>query len=371
MKTLPRILVTGASGKTGRATAMALLARTDVQTRVLVRRDDSRARALRDAGAEVVIGDMGDPRDMHRALVDVQRAYFLAPVNNNSLDFALNFAIAAESAGLEHVVALSQWLASPNHPSVMTRRTWQIDRLLAWIPGVKHTLINVGWFADNYMPMLSMAAQLGVFPLASGAETSPPISNEDIGRVVAGVLANPAPYVGRTLRPTGPASLSAQQIADAFATVLGRPVRHVNASPQMLGKTLSVLMPDRFMQAQVLSYMRDYREGAFALGGPTDVVMEVTGQPAEEFTAIVRRYAAADPTARRSVANTLRTLAIGVRIALTPALDVERWHKENGVHFLANAETCMDAQDWRKSHAAPYAFAVAHQDAPVQLRIPA
>jgi NAD(P)H dehydrogenase (quinone) len=368
--TLPRILVTGATGKTGRATVASLLERDDVQVRALVRRDDERAHALREAGAEVVIGDMGDLRDLRRALSNVQRAYFLAPVGNHSLDYALNFAIAAEETGLEHVVVLSQWLASPSHGSVLTRRTWLIDRLLSWIPGVEHTVINVGWFADNYMPMLGMAAQLGVFPLASGAGTSPPISNEDIGRVVAGVLANPKPYAGRTLRPTGPASLSAPQIADAFATVLGRPVRHVDASDQMLNKTLSVLQDDRFAQVQILHYMRDYRQGAFGMGGPTDVVQEVTGQPAEDFVTIARRYAAADPMAKRTLGNTLTVLFNGVRIALTSPLDTQRWARENGLPSLARTEDCVDATEWTASHATPQAFSVHGPDAPVSLPAP-
>jgi NAD(P)H dehydrogenase (quinone) len=369
--TLPRILVTGATGKTGGATASSLLERNDVLTRALVRKDDVRAQALRDAGAEVVIGDLSDIRDVRRALRDVQRAYFMAPPTNHSLDHALNFAIAAEEAQLEHVAALGQWLSSPSHGSVHTRRTWQIDRLLSWIPGVEHTVINVGWFADNYMPMLGMAAQLGVFPLASGTGTSPPISNEDIGRVVAGVLANPKPYAGRTLRPTGPESLSAPQIADAFALVLDRPVRHIDASDQMLNKTLGVLHNDRFGHAQILNYMRDYRHGAFAVGGPTDVVQDVTGQPAEDFVSIVRRYAASDPMAKRSLGNTLRVLVNGVRIAMTAPMDVERWERDHGVPRISHAEECLDTSEWTESHAAPHAFSVRGPDAPRPLVSPA
>lgn len=40
---------------------------------------------------EVVIGDMADVRDMRRAMLDVQRAYFVAPLTNNSLDHAMRW----------------------------------------------------------------------------------------------------------------------------------------------------------------------------------------------------------------------------------------------------------------------------------------
>lgn len=363
MTTSPRILITGANGKTGRATLMALLKQPEVQIRALVRKDDLRARALAEAGAEVVIGNMADVRDMRRAMLDVQRAYFVAPLTNNSLDHAMNFAVAAEEARLEHVVAISQWLASPAHASVLTRRAWLIDRLMAWLPGIEHTLINVGWFADNYMTSIGVAAQLGILPLPVGSATNAPISNEDIGRVIAGVLVDPSTYGGRTLRPTGPEFLSPEQIADAFATVLGRKVRYLAADDRMFNKTLSAMMPDRFAQAQVVSYMHEYRRGSFAVGGLTDVVQEVTGRPAEDFTSILRRYAASDPLARRSVANTLRVLAGMVRIMVASPLNIGRWEAQQGMARISDPEDCVDSSEWTRTHSVPNAFSVPAGDA--------
>ena len=58
------------------------------------------------------------------------------------------------------------------------------------------------------MSMLGTAAQMGMLPLPLSDGSTAPISNEDIGRVVAGVLANPTPYAGRTLRPTRPEILT-------------------------------------------------------------------------------------------------------------------------------------------------------------------
>src|SRR4051794_23044617 len=98
----PRILVTGASGRTASAAALELLQR-GFPVRALVRRLDERAEALRSAGAEVVVGNMLDFRDLERALVDVQRAYHAAPFAPSLLHGTMLFAIAAEQAKLEVV----------------------------------------------------------------------------------------------------------------------------------------------------------------------------------------------------------------------------------------------------------------------------
>ena len=84
-----RILITGAGGKTGMAAALALLEEQHT-VRALVRRDDQRAQRLRDAGAEVVVVNMGDFGDMRDALRDVQRAYFCAPMAPNALHFGIS-----------------------------------------------------------------------------------------------------------------------------------------------------------------------------------------------------------------------------------------------------------------------------------------
>ena len=362
MSTSPRILVTGAAGRTGSAVVRALLPHADVLVRAMVRSDDARAHRLRADGAEVVTGNFNDVRDLRRAMEGVQRAYFVAPISGSSLDHGLNFAVAAVDARLEHVVALGQWLSSPRHPTVGTRRTWLTDRLLAWMPGVDATLINVGWFADNYMPMLGVAAQLGVFPFPLGRGVTAPIANEDIGRVVAAVLAAPGPYAGRALRPTGPELLSPAEIAAAMGEVLGRRVRYVDISDRLFLKALrATRLASPFLQAHLVHYVREYRRGSFELGAPTDVVREVTGRPAEDFTSTVRRYVAADPATRRTVGNTVRAIRDLARIAVTPPLNVARWERQQHMPEIQDPEDSVDAAEWHRTHARPNAFGVSRR----------
>jgi hypothetical protein len=81
------------------------------------------------------------------------------------------FAAAARETGLEQIVGLSQWLAGPNHPALLTRQSWLIDRMFAALRNIAHTVIAPGFFADSpYLEMMPFAAHLGVFPLPVAGE---------------------------------------------------------------------------------------------------------------------------------------------------------------------------------------------------------
>ena len=169
-----RVLVTGAAGKIGGAVATQLLQRC-VPTRALVHRDDARSARLRALGAEVVVADMLDIQQVAAAVDGVDRLFFNPPYHPYALDSAVSFAVAARRTGLEAVVALGQWLASPEHPSLMTRHAWLIDKLFELLPDTAHVAVDPGFFADNYFQVLPMAAQLGRLPIPWGpAAMRPP-----------------------------------------------------------------------------------------------------------------------------------------------------------------------------------------------------
>lgn len=317
----------------------------------MVRREDGRADRLRDLGAEVVLGNLDDIRQLRVAMGNVQRAYFVAPWSTNSLDHGLNFAIAAGEAKLEHVVVLGQWLSSASHPSIATRRTWLTDQFMSWIPEVTHTLINVGWFADNTMPMLGMAAQLGLLPFPLGTGANAPVSNEDIGRVVAGVLATPQPYIGMSLRPTGPEVLTPAGIARVYSDVLERPVKHMDISMTMFSKALRALgLVEPLLATQLLLYVNEYQRGAFETGGATDVVAQVTGRAAEDFATITQRYVDADSFTRRTFTNKMKAFLMMARIAFTRPYDARSLQLASGLPLLATPDYCDADASWKRTH---------------------
>jgi NAD(P)H dehydrogenase (quinone) len=287
-----RVLVTGATGKIGGAVAAQLLEK-GVPTRALVHRTDARSDRLRAMGAEVAVADMLDIQQVTAAMDGVNRLFFNPPYHPYALDSAVAFAVAGHRAGVEAVVALGQWLASPEHPSLMTRHHWLIDKLFALLPDTAHIAGDPGFFADNYLQFVPFAVQLGVLPVPTGGRRNAPPSNEDIARVAVGVLLDPHRHDGRAYRPTGPKLLSGADMADAVGEALGRRVRHIDSPPAMSVRAVRVfakqLGADLFYESGFRHFLPENALGTWEIGGPTTHVRDVAGVEPEDFLNLIGR----------------------------------------------------------------------------------
>lgn len=356
MSSNPKILVTSAGGKTGLPVTFQLLEK-GYPVRAILRRRDSRAELLERAGAEVFIGDQYVLSDMRKAMQGVQRAYQCAPTAPNGLHFNAVFTVAANEARLEHVVTLGQWLSAVDHPSLFTREVYLSDALIRLSPATTVTSVNPGWFADNYLMVIDMAAHLGLFtmPLGEGdTQKNAPPSNEDIAGVAVAALTDPDRHAGQSYRPTGPELLSPNDIAGAMGRALGRKVRYMDISEKMMTKALRALPPSNYSEAavsQLAIYAEEYRRGAFAVNAPTNDVQQIGGRVPENFESIVRRLVATRPDLRRSLAGTVRATFGFMKIALTPALDLNRVQSDRDYVRLATPLFSQDTPEWLQTHA--------------------
>jgi NAD(P)H dehydrogenase (quinone) len=347
--TKPRILVTGATGKTGSVVVTELL-KAGYPVRGMVRREDGRSARLRAQGAEIAVAEMSDVERIADALNDVQRAYYCPPFDPYMIQGAAAFAVAAKEAQLEHIVSLTQWLASPSHPSLMTRQLWLADRLFSMTPGVAHTIVNPGFFADAYLATIGFAAHLGIFPWIYGNSRNAPPSNEDIARVAVAALRDPARHDGKSYRPTGPELLGAEDMARAIGRAVGRSVRVVPTPAWMFLKTARMGGYPIDLINGVRYYILDHKRGAFELGAPTTDVLEVTGRPAEDFEMIARRYAAL-PRNQRTLGNRLRQFAEFMMTPFSPGLNLDRYERELRCPFPSEPQFASESNVWRGEHA--------------------
>jgi uncharacterized protein YbjT (DUF2867 family) len=283
----PRIIVTGATGKTG-SVVVSELRNAGYPVRAMVHREDARSARLKAQGAEIAVADMSDVERVADALKDVQRAYYCPPFDPYMIQGAAAFAVAAKEAHVEHIVSLTQWLASPSHPSLMTRQLWLVDRLFSMIPGVAHTIVRPGFFADAYLTTIGLA-------------------------------------VGRSVR------------------VVPTPTWLFMKTARMGGLPIDLMSGVRY-------YIDDHKRGTFELGAPTTDVLDVTGRPAEEFETIARRHAAL-PRNQRTFGNWLREFVQFMLAPLSPGFNFDRYDRELRRPFPSRTQFAPDSKVWRREHA--------------------
>jgi uncharacterized protein YbjT (DUF2867 family) len=228
------ILVTGAAGAVGsigRNLTEMLLAKGH-KVRALVRREDERAEALRQLGAEVMQGDLTDLTAMHHAIEGCARIYFGMSVSADYLTATVNTAAVARHHGVEAFVNMSQMTVtqmsitestdSPQH-----KLHWLAEQALSWsglpVVTMRPTVFLDGFFRIFAAPSLRDADELAL-PMGRG-KTSP-ISAVDVARAVSVVLDDPAPHVGEIYNLTGFESADLEHYARIFSEALGRTIRY-------------------------------------------------------------------------------------------------------------------------------------------------
>jgi NAD(P)H dehydrogenase (quinone) len=344
----PRIIVTGATGKTGSVVVSELL-KAGYPVRAMVRREDDRSARLKAQGAEIAVADMSDVERLSDALRDVQSAYYCPPLDPYMIQGAVAFTVAAKEAQLEHIVGLTQWLSSPSHPSLMTRQHWLVGRLFSMTPGLAHTIVNPGFFADSYLVPIGLASHLGLFPWMYGKSRNAPPSNEDIARVAVAALKNPARHAGKSYRPTGPELLGAEDMASAIGRATGRPVRIVPTPTWLFMKAARMAGMSIDLMSNLRYYIDDHKRGAFELGAPTPDVLDVTGRSPEDFETIARRYAA-QPRNQRTLGNWVREFAQFMIAPLSPGFNFDRYDRELRRPFPSEPRFAPGSEIWWREH---------------------
>ena len=350
--TKPTILVTGATGKTGSA-VVAQLRERHWPVRAVVRSRDVRSERLEQLGAEIAVADIFDYDALRAAMAGTSRGYFCPPFHPHMLQSAVIFALAARDSNLESIVGLTQWLASPAHPSHSTRQHWLADRLFALLPDVGLTIVNPGLFADSpYLALMRYAALLGVFPMpAAGKSRNAPPSTDDIARVSVAALIDPVNHAGRIYRPTGPELLSLDDMVEIIGDVLGRRIRHVPVPLWMFSKAARMDGYDPFSLVAFGHYMHELNTGTFAFGAPTSDVLAATGREPESFETIARRHAAL-PQAQRTFTNVAQALADFMSVPFQPGLDPQRYAAQLRLPLAPAPLYDQESERWKLEHRA-------------------
>ncbi|MEV0704126.1 NmrA family NAD(P)-binding protein [Saccharopolyspora sp. NPDC050389] len=238
------VLVSGATGKQGGATARALLA-AGVPVRALVRDPSTdRAKAVEALGAELVTGDLHDRDSVIRA-AEGARAVFsvqMPGMTAEGPDFAgevaqgVNLIEAALAAGVPQFVHTSvtgagQHTETPGwaegrwasmEPTLGAKAAIQ-DRVHA--AGFRHwTLLKPGFFMENFLPSMAFlfprGIEGGLVSVLNPETRLSLVAVDDIGRAAAAAIAAPERFDGVELELASD-YLSMTEIAEALSRALG------------------------------------------------------------------------------------------------------------------------------------------------------
>lgn len=149
------ILVTGATGQQGGAVASRLLSK-GYKVRAMTRKPESgKAKALAAQGAEIVRGDLDDPKSLERALEDVWGAFAVQNTWESGVareeEQGKRFAELARQAGVQHFVYSSVGSAHRNTGIPHFDNKWRIEGTVRALRFPSHTILRPVFFMENWI----------------------------------------------------------------------------------------------------------------------------------------------------------------------------------------------------------------------------
>ena len=265
------ILIVGGTGVLGREVAIQLLAR-DERVRLLAR-TPARLDDFREAGAEVVEGDLVDPASLARACEGVDAVFAAAHAmlgkgdhDSHAVDDVGHRALidAAVAAGVSHFVYTSILGAAPDHPVDFWRTKYQVEEYLK-ASGLTYTILRpaafMEWHAHEFNGKSILESGKTTL-LGRGTKPRNFVAARDVAAFVVLALTDPA-LRDRTLEVGGPQDLTNDQVAQLYGMLAGvRPkVRHV---PPPLARGMSVVLKPFQPGVSRVMFMASLPDDAFS-----------------------------------------------------------------------------------------------------------
>lgn len=221
-------LVTGATGGLGRR-IVRLLRERNQSVRAFVKLT-SRYSELEHRGAQILIGDLLEERDIQKACQGVQ--YVISAHGSNAssqggaqaLDYRANIDLidAAKAAGVEHFVLISVLGADRGYEDApVFKAKWAVEQYLR-ASGLNYTILRPSGFSSNLLPLAEQFRRTGIYLLIGDPQSRTSIvSTDDLARIaVESVTA--AGALNQTLAVGGPEILTRADIPRIFGQIFNQ-----------------------------------------------------------------------------------------------------------------------------------------------------
>jgi uncharacterized protein YbjT (DUF2867 family) len=279
------ILVTGATGNTGRAIVDALVER-GAPVRAMVRTDADRGKLQ--AGVEVVVADFNETAAVAAALEGAERAYLVTPSSAQAEEQQKRFADLAAKAGTRHLVVLSQLGSEAHSPVRFLRYHAAVEQHVREL-GIAYTFLRPNLYFQGLLTFAGSISTEGKFFAPIGDATVSAVDVRDIAAVAAVALTE-AGHEGAIYTLTGPEAITHSQIAVALTSALGRTVRFVDVPPEAFADSIRELLPP-WQVGGLLEDYAHYRRGEAA--AVSSAIAEITGTAPRSMEQFARDYAPA------------------------------------------------------------------------------
>lgn len=286
------LLVLGATSSIGRH-VVHNLCDARIPTRVIVPAREALA-PLEFASAQVYRGDSRDGTALREALRGADGVVLITRTHPEQVAYEQHVIATLQRLRVPRVIKLSIAGSAPDASFLVGRWHWQTEQLLE-STGLAWTVVRAHRPMQHiYSQMDSLRSQRAMYG-CQGHGASPDIDQRDTARVLSHLAASGA-HAGEALHITGPAAVSATEVARLLGRAMHEEIAYVDCAP------------DDFTQAQMAGGLASWRaENRSAwqaavrdgeLQTPTETVQRITGQSARSYAQFAAEFAASIRYAR-------------------------------------------------------------------------
>jgi NAD(P)H dehydrogenase (quinone) len=282
------VLITGATGDTGRAAVKESIA-LGLDVRAMVHNKDARSEALEKLGAEVVVGDLLEINTVRAAMEGVDAAYLVWPVQPGLIHATVNFAQAAKEAGVSTIINLSQRSANRESTSNSCRDSFIAEEVLNW-SGLPVIHLRPTYFLEWLLyPWQLPYLQQGILRMPVGKGRHSPIAADDQGRAIAALLKSPEEHIGKTILLSGPVEMDHEQMAAELSEALGRKIVFQDLPIDEYCTSIEKMGVPAYIVQHLSGAMADYQNGR--MSGADNNVEKLTGRRSMTVGEFARAHA--------------------------------------------------------------------------------
>jgi len=280
------ILITGATGTIGSELARQLSV-AGFNFKAMVRSFNSIGSLKSLSGPELVKGDFNDPQSLGEALWGVEKVFLLTNSTEQAEIQQIALVDAAISAGVKHIVKLSQFAADIQSPVRYLRYHAAVEQKII-ASGIDYTFLRPNLFMQGLLVFRDPIIHQGKFFAPAGQAKVSLVDIRDIAAVAAKSLTEDG-HQGKTYNLTGPEALTHTALASILSAATSREIRYIDVTPEdMRNAVLSVGFPEWQAEGLLEDYAH-YARGEAALISPD--IEAVTGKPPYKFEAFAKDYA--------------------------------------------------------------------------------